>query len=207
MGRDGRNDRGQQDLGRRGNLAEVHIDPPFGPIDFLALRWYSPAAAPVASHIRQRGQRHGWSAVGRSFQGWPDRPLRCGAGGRQAGPGALRHLADRQGHRSLRAGILCRRRPDVGSELQDSVYPHPRQINPHHSHTNTRGASMGHSFICAARVDLVTQGSHVRVCRGGRSMTSLATPYGAEYRLKHAHPGARGASLRNVYVIDLYGGC
>jgi hypothetical protein len=30
--------------GGRGNLAEVHIDPPFGPIDFLALRWYSPNA-------------------------------------------------------------------------------------------------------------------------------------------------------------------
>lgn len=30
--------------GGRGNLAEVHIDPPFGPIDFLALRWYSPTA-------------------------------------------------------------------------------------------------------------------------------------------------------------------
>jgi hypothetical protein len=30
--------------GGRGNLAEVYIDPPFGPIDFLALRWYSPAA-------------------------------------------------------------------------------------------------------------------------------------------------------------------
>jgi hypothetical protein len=30
--------------GGRANLAEVHIDPPFGPIDFLALRWYSQAA-------------------------------------------------------------------------------------------------------------------------------------------------------------------
>jgi hypothetical protein len=30
--------------GGRGNLAEVHIDPPFGPIDFLALRWYNPTA-------------------------------------------------------------------------------------------------------------------------------------------------------------------
>jgi hypothetical protein len=28
--------------GGRGNLAEVHIEPPFGPIDFLALRWYNP---------------------------------------------------------------------------------------------------------------------------------------------------------------------
>jgi hypothetical protein len=30
--------------GGRGNLAEVHIEPPFGPIDFLALRWYNPTA-------------------------------------------------------------------------------------------------------------------------------------------------------------------
>jgi hypothetical protein len=30
--------------GGRANLAEIHIDPPFGPIDFLALRWYSPTA-------------------------------------------------------------------------------------------------------------------------------------------------------------------
>ena len=30
--------------GGRANLAEVHIEPPVGPIDFLALRWYSPAA-------------------------------------------------------------------------------------------------------------------------------------------------------------------
>jgi hypothetical protein len=30
--------------GGRSNLAEIHIDPPFGPIDFLALRWYNPAA-------------------------------------------------------------------------------------------------------------------------------------------------------------------
>ena len=30
--------------GGRANLAEIHIDPPFGPIDFLALRWYNPAA-------------------------------------------------------------------------------------------------------------------------------------------------------------------
>jgi hypothetical protein len=30
--------------GGKGNLAEVHIEPPFGPIDFLALRWYSPTA-------------------------------------------------------------------------------------------------------------------------------------------------------------------
>lgn len=29
--------------GGRANLAEVHIEPPVGPIDFLALRWYSPA--------------------------------------------------------------------------------------------------------------------------------------------------------------------
>ena len=30
--------------GGRANLAEVHIEPPSGPIDFLALRWYSPPA-------------------------------------------------------------------------------------------------------------------------------------------------------------------
>lgn len=30
--------------GGKGNLAEVHIEPPFGPIDFLALRWYNPTA-------------------------------------------------------------------------------------------------------------------------------------------------------------------
>jgi hypothetical protein len=30
--------------GGRANLAEIHIDPPFGPIDFLALRWYNPTA-------------------------------------------------------------------------------------------------------------------------------------------------------------------
>jgi len=30
--------------GGRANLAEIHIDPPFGPIDFLALRWYNPNA-------------------------------------------------------------------------------------------------------------------------------------------------------------------
>jgi hypothetical protein len=30
--------------GGRANLADVHIEPPSGPIDFLALRWYSPTA-------------------------------------------------------------------------------------------------------------------------------------------------------------------
>jgi hypothetical protein len=30
--------------GGKANLAEIHIDPPFGPIDFLALRWYNPNA-------------------------------------------------------------------------------------------------------------------------------------------------------------------
>jgi len=30
--------------GGKGNLAEVHIEPPVGPIDFLALRWFNPTA-------------------------------------------------------------------------------------------------------------------------------------------------------------------
>jgi hypothetical protein len=30
--------------GGRANLAEVHINPPVGPIDFLSLRWYNPTA-------------------------------------------------------------------------------------------------------------------------------------------------------------------